>query len=70
MYDPNEFFSAERQLTKKLTKEKRQLTNADRIRAMSDRELAEYLSRVQGDIFRGEMLLTPQWLDWLKEEAE
>ena len=49
---------------------KKPTTNADRIRAMSDRELAAYLSKVQGDIFRGEMRLTHQWLDWLKEEAE
>ena len=43
------------------------ITNADRIRAMTDEELAAYLSKVQGDIFRGEMRLTAQWLDWLQE---
>lgn len=55
-YNPDEFFHHKQ-------------TNADRIRGMSDRELAEYLSKVQGDIFRGEMRLTPQWLDWLQQEA-
>ena len=54
---------------KSLTNQNR-LTNADRIRALSDEELAEYLSKVQGDIFRGEMRLTNQWLDWLKSPAE
>lgn len=58
MYDPDEFFRHKRQ------------TNADRIRGMSDRELAEYLSKVQGDIFRGEMRLTPQWFDWLQQEVD
>jgi hypothetical protein len=48
----------------------RSLTNADRIRALSDEELAEYLSKVQGDIFRGEMRLTHQWIDWLKSPAK
>ena len=48
---------------------KKKPTNADRIRAMTDEELAAYLSKVQGDIFRGEMRLTAQWLDWLKQEA-
>lgn len=45
-------------------------TNADRIRAMSDKELAEFISKTQGDIFRGEMRLTFQWLDWLRQEVE
>lgn len=56
-YDPDEFFHH------------KPLTNADRIRQMSDEELAEYLSKVQGDIFRGEMRLTHQWIDWLRQEA-
>lgn len=46
------------------------LSNADRIRAMSDEELAEFLSKTQGDIFRGEMRLTFQWLEWLQQEVE
>ena len=55
-YDPDEFFN-------------RKKTNADKIRQMDDDEMAAYLSKVQGDIFRGEMRLTPQWLDWLQQEA-
>lgn len=44
-------------------------TNADRIRAMSDEELAEFLNDTQGRAFRGMMLLHMQWLDWLKQEV-
>lgn len=53
-------------------------TNADRIRAMTDEELAEFVSGVEaeairraglfittGDIKRGK----DGWLDWLKQEA-
>ena len=52
MYDPNEFFSAERKPNKDVTdinvgnksaEDINVLTNADRIRAMSDEELAEFL---------------------------
>ena len=39
-------------------------TNADRIRAMTDEELADALSLVQ----RNQKLDMP-WLDWLKQEA-
>ena len=47
-------------------------TNADRIRSMSDEELAEFITYRQGlrphhEHFEGTKLL---WLDWLKEEAE
>lgn len=42
------------------------ITNADRIRAMSDEELAEYL-RWHNDLYSRNGM---DWLDWLKEEAE
>lgn len=55
------------------------ITNADKIRAMSDEELAEFVSGVEaeairraglfittGDIKRGK----DGWLDWLKQEGE
>jgi len=54
-------------------------TNADRIRAMSDEELADVLDHVQGDAFlvgigRRENSVYPgagiSWLDWLKQEVE
>ena len=45
-------------------------TNADRIRAMTDEELAKYLDGVCHDLWQM-FVKDPQkmWLDWLKEEA-
>ena len=45
-------------------------TNADRIRAMTDEEMADFLIGVaqRGGVPCGEKLL--RWLDWLKQEAE
>lgn len=37
-------------------------TNADRIRSMTDEELAEWIISITED-------LTTRWLDWLKQEA-
>ena len=51
-------------------------TNADRIRAMSDEELAEeIIDCVLADLFRLNVLGTrpntkEEWLKWLKEEVE
>ena len=45
------------------------ITNADRIRAMTDEELAEFISgkaRTFGEEYEGYMSA----LDWLKEEAQ
>ena len=46
------------------------ITNADRIRAMTDEELADFLQDVamQGGIDLGGRLTT--WLDWLRQESE
>lgn len=46
------------------------MTNGEKIRQMSDEELAEFLQDVamQGGIELGGRLTT--WLDWLKGEAE
>lgn len=46
------------------------VTNADRIRAMSDEELAEYLDGVCHDLWQM-FVKDPRkmWLDWLKEEV-
>lgn len=41
-------------------------TNADRIRAMTDEELADYL-RWHNDLYSRNGM---DWLDWLKEEIE
>ena len=47
----------------------RKKTNADRVRAMSDEELADFLEDVamQGGIETGGHILA--WIDWLKQEA-
>ena len=50
-------------------------TNADRIRAMSDEELAELLVSTDGDFPPNcenvpVRKLEAYWLDWLKQEAE
>ena len=46
-------------------------SNADRIRAMTDEELAEYLDGVCHDLWQM-FAKDPQkmWLDWLKQEAK
>ena len=41
-------------------------TNADRIRAMTDEELADYL-RWHNDLYSRNGM---DWLDWLKQEAD
>ena len=55
------------------------LTNADRIRAMTDEELADVFDHVQGDAFlvgigQRKNSLYPgagiSWLDWLKQEVD
>ena len=54
-------------------------TNADRVRAMTDEELAEWIVSVQQDIvdYYSCKKHVPElpveskiWLDWLKQEAE
>ena len=50
-------------------------TNGDRIRAMSDEELAEWIYQVQdGDAYQKENYLPPLskswWIKWLKQESE
>lgn len=54
-------------------------TNADRIRAMSDEELAQWIDHIQADAYERGMMETPvvdypnvysNWLDWLKSPVE
>ena len=55
-------------------------TNGDRIRAMTDEELAEFIMDVQGDVanyYCGNYSSEPSlptrkeaWLEWLREEAD
>ena len=56
------------------------ITNADKIRAMSDEELAEFLWSIGQSPFSGNVYLNGKliffsgdgngWLDWLKEEND
>lgn len=56
------------------------ITNADRIRSMTDEELAEWFIKVQDDVadyYDGGHAFAPElptmensWLDWLKQEVE
>ena len=55
-YDPDEFFGRKRQ------------TNADCIRAMTDEELAEWISC--GGYGDGYGNSEAEWLEWLKEEVK
>lgn len=49
-----------------------QMTNADRIRAMSDEELAEYLSGLICDINEGVEYSADlcRWMEWLEKPAK
>ena len=45
------------------------MTNADRLRSLSDEELAEWIGKAEGDpalVIREQK----EWLDWLKEEVK
>ena len=44
-------------------------TNADRIRAMTDEELAHLLHSAEEHLFSGNLMNHTEWLDWLKQEA-
>jgi hypothetical protein len=55
------------------------MTHADRIRAMTDEELAKWLNHMQTDAYNRGMLEDwifgypnnyDNWLDWLKQEAK
>ena len=54
----------------------RPITNADRIRSMTDEELADYFSELScfpganRDICKVAANCMDCWLDWLKQEAE
>lgn len=52
--------------SQKVVPKPKPMTNADRIRAMTDEELADYL-RWHNDLYSRNGM---DWLDWLKEEAK
>lgn len=45
-------------------------TNADRIRSMTDDELAEWFDTVTKDVLGGSTWNKKGWLEWLREESE
>jgi len=65
-------------LTDELMCEKTPFTNADRIRAMTDEELADLLRRIVQSmtlefafiVTKDEKIPVPNWLDWLQQEAQ
>ena len=44
-------------------------TNADRIRSMTDEELAHLLHSAEEHLFNGNLWDYAKWLDWLRQEA-
>lgn len=49
------------------------MTNAQKIRAMSDEELAEYIAGIIDDANSGSVIYSnrkEEWLEWLKQPAE
>ena len=46
------------------------MTNADRIRSMSDEELAEWFSTVTDDVLRGSTWSKDGWMKYLQSEVE
>ena len=45
-------------------------TNVDRIRSMTDEELAEWFNTVTKDVLGGSTWNKKGWLKWLREESE
>lgn len=45
------------------------LTNADRIRSMTDEELAHLLHSAEEHLFTGNLWNYEKWTEWLKQEA-
>lgn len=46
------------------------ITNADKIRAMTDEELAHLLHSAEEHLFTGNLWNYEKWTEWLKQEAE
>ena len=45
-------------------------TNADRIRSMSDEELADFLYETETQYIPIDLSVENNWLDWLKQEVD
>lgn len=55
---------------KEKPREKPRITNGDRIRAMTDEELAHLLHDAEEHLFTGNLWNWEQWIEWLKKEVE
>ena len=53
-----------------LRDQKKPQTNADRIRSMTDEELAEWFNTVTKDVLGGSTWNKKGWLKWLRAESE
>lgn len=48
----------------------RKMTNADRIRIMTNEELAHLLHSAEEHLFTGNLWNYEKWMDWLKQEVD
>ena len=46
------------------------MTQAERIRSMTDEELAEWFSAVTDDVLRGSIWSKDGWMKWLQSEVD
>lgn len=57
-----------------IEEEKKKMTNADRIRSMTDEELAEWLTTIttdaQKEVVESQCFVDYQWKEWLESEVE
>lgn len=65
--DSHEHYRATEEFARRLIDHSKHVTNADKIRAMSDEELAAWMSECNA--YR-EYAIASQWLPWLKQSAE
>ena len=76
---PQEYLDWCKDMSERLKKYEYHFTNADRIRSMTDTELAEWLNDMQGYSFSCGLIEARiseypnrynAWLEWLKEEVK
>ena len=60
----------EMQKNEKILKDESRRTNADRIRNMSDEELAEFLAVHDLGLKGNDLPMLTDWLDWLQSEVK
>ena len=68
--DSHEHYKQAEDFARRLIDHAKPVTNADRIRAMTDDELAEFFEKVENAVGNDNRLFRNGWLDWLKQEAK